>query len=136
MCRLALLAGLMRKPNMIYYTGMYMLRIYVRRSICHRFASVSQIATTAATAVATTSASHQQQAARTKTPAAANGTHENERPIEWARSLRIYFNKRNEEKGEKKNQNRRGSTSRRGYIPLIGYKVRIVKGSTKGHRKL
>jgi len=102
MCRLALLAGLMRKPNMIYYTGMYMLRIYVRRSICHRFASVSQIATTAATAVATTSASHQQQAARTKTPAAANGTHENERPIEWARSLRIYFNKRNEEKGEKK----------------------------------
>lgn len=26
--------------------------------------------------------------------AAANGTHENERPIEWARSLRIYFNKR------------------------------------------
>jgi len=102
MCRLALLAGLMRKPNMIYYTGMYMLRIYVRRSICHRFASVSQIATTTATAVATTSASHQQQAARTKTPAAANGTHENERPIEWARSLRIYFNKRNEEKGEKK----------------------------------
>jgi len=104
MCRLALLAGLMRKPNMIYYTGMYMLRIYVRRSICHRFASVSQIATTktttaaAAGATTTSAASHQQQAARTKTPAAANGTHENERPIEWARSLRIYFNKRKEEK--------------------------------------
>lgn len=38
--------------------------------------------------------------------AAANGTHENERPIEWARSLRIYFNKR-PRRGKIKKQNKR-----------------------------
>lgn len=102
MCRLALLAGLMRKPNMIYYTGMYMLRIYVRRSICHRFASVSQIATTkTTTAAAAGQQQHRQRPISNKLQGPKRQLLQMAR-MKWkahrmARSLRIYFNKRKEE---------------------------------------
>lgn len=70
--------------------------------ICKRFTNGNNINRTAtATAAAASATSCKDLKPRTKTPAAANGTHENERPIEWARSLRIYFNKRKERRGRR-----------------------------------